>query len=85
MSMSRESSEAPTLNSSQVIAHPDLLVRCRAPMNGSYKQHGPLLKPAHPMRAIYLRPVLVRTVHWWPASVSVGGLLTTIGTLALEC
>ena len=43
-------------------------------MNDSY-HHGPILAQVQPVRATGLQPVLVLTVHWWPAPVCVGGLL----------
>ena len=35
---------------------------------------GPLLELVYPVRATGMQPMLILTVQWWPAPVSVGGL-----------
>ena len=55
-----------------VIPHPHLLVRGT---NEWFLPTGATFRVGLASESHWLQPVLVHTVHWWPAPVSVGGLL----------
>ena len=59
------------------IAHPHLLVRATSKR---FLQARATFRSVLASESHWLQPVLVLTVHWWPAPVSVGGLLMNVPT-----
>ena len=55
-----------------LIAHPHLLVRTTSKW---FLPAGATFRDGLASESHWLQPMLVRTVHWWPALVSVCGLL----------
>ena len=56
---------------SGLIAHPHILVQAN---NERFLQAGATFSPGSASESHWLQPVLVLTVHWWPAPVCVGRL-----------